>query len=120
MNQKGELKVLYKCVIEHIARLDQQAGLPLVSIEDANHFLDRFAHQKPDPRLLDELMIAFLQAENTTADRRSIMDYCMDIAAAATTTYPFALRERVMENEKALLKKLFKELNISPEAEPSL
>ena len=40
-NQKGELKILYKFVTEHISYLDQQAGLQFVTIEQANDSIRR-------------------------------------------------------------------------------
>ncbi len=113
MNQEGELKILYKFIIEHIANLDQVTESPVISIEDANNFLDRFAHRQPDPRLLDELMQLFLSKNQQ--NRQTIFDYCLDIAAACTTHYPFGPQERVIKNEKSLLEKLFRELSISPD-----
>lgn len=111
MNQEGELKILYKFVIEHIANLDQLSESSVISVADANSFLDRFAHQKPDPRLIDELMTLFHGKNNV--NRQTILNYCMDIAAACTTHYPFGLQERVVREEKKLLKKLFREFRIS-------
>ena len=39
------------------------------------------------------------------ADR--ILDYCLDIAAACVTRYPYGLRERIAEGERRLLEELF-------------
>lgn len=113
MNQASELKILYQFVIEHIAKLDQLSSTPVISVEDANSFLDRFAHQKPNPRLLDELMTLFF--DKNSLDKRTILQYCLDIAAACITQYPYQFQDRVMQNEKRILEKLFLELNISPD-----
>ena len=108
-NQPAELVLLYQFTIEHIAHLDRAAGIPLIMTEDANDFLERFAHQRPPQRLLvalNELVVgSYLSADPDRS--RNILKYCMDIAAACTTQYPYALRGRIVESEKALLHKLF-------------
>lgn len=110
VNQDGELKVLYHCVLEHIAALDQATESAVISVDEANSFLDRFAHEKPDPRLMQELMALFHCKPNI--DHQSVMNNCLDIAAACTTHYPFGLQERVMRDEKRLLKSLFQAFNL--------
>ena len=113
-NQQAELQILYKFVVEHISRLDQLAGIRVVTSEQANDFLDRFAHQQPDAQLLNELE-AFSTLHNKNQDpsrSASVLDYCLDIAAACTNKYPYDMHERIMHEEKVLLKTLFKELNV--------
>lgn len=108
-NQPAELALLYQFTIEHIAHLDRAAGIPLISTDDANDFLERFAHQRPPQRLLDALN-ELVVGSSLSADperSRSILKYCMDIAAACTTHYPYALRGRIIDSEKALLYKFF-------------
>ena len=111
-NQEGELRILYKFVIEHIAYLDQEAGLQVVTIDDANDFLDRFAHQQPSARLINELNTIVRHADYKSFNERknTIFEYCLDIAAACVTQYPYKLRDRILQEEKNLLKKLFREL----------
>ena len=108
-NQEPELALLYKFTTEHIANLDRTAGMPFISVDDANDFLDRFAHQKPPAALLNRLRTLAVEIvpKQKLDDQQSIMDYCMDIAAACTTRYPYALQERITEDEKALLNQLF-------------
>ncbi len=111
INQEAELKLLHQFVIEHISHLDQQlAGLSL-SVADANHFLQRFAYQKPDPELIDALMQLYLEKPRNYSTHKKIMEQCLDIAAACITRYPYDLRERVMANEKELITDLFNALN---------
>ncbi|WAK01202.1 hypothetical protein [Methylobacter sp. YRD-M1] len=113
-NQPGELRILYNFLIEHIAFLDRIAGIQVVSPKDADAFLDRFAHNRPSPRLLTELRSIVFKA--VPAHRHSsIFEYCLDIAAACTTRYPFGLRDRIIDEEKKLLTKIFAELNIKPD-----
>lgn len=114
-NQANELSLLYKFTIEHIAALDRSSGFPFASIEDANDFLDRFTQQRPSRQLLEKL--SELVARSAIADEsnrhQTVLNYCMDIAAACTVRYPFGPQERIIESEKALLNKLFSAFNVS-------
>lgn len=114
-NQPAELALLYKFTIEHMSRLDRDSGIPFATVDEANDFLDRFAHQRPSPLLLEKLRELALQPATSTdvSRRRNILEYCMDIAAACTTRYPFGFRERIMESEKELLRELFSAFNCS-------
>lgn len=117
-NQTSELALLYKFTIEHIAALDQHSGIPFATVEDANDFLDRFAHQKPPEQLLEKLhnLAVHKVSNNPPENRQTVMGYCMDIAAACTVQYPFGLQERIIESEKDLLNKLFNAFNSSPDS----
>jgi len=114
-NQPGELRILYQCLIEHIAHLDQSSGIHAISVNDANDFLDRFAHRKPSDHLLSQLRALSTHSSQSLpeARRSSIFEYCLDIAAACTTQYPYELRHRIIDEEKKLLQKLFIEFNIA-------
>ncbi|NOQ63227.1 MAG: hypothetical protein GQ582_01790 [Methyloprofundus sp.] len=115
-NQKGELKILYQFVLEHIAYIDQAAGTQILTVEDANDFLDRFAHNKPPQKLLTELHNIVTQDKGVAEQRKmDILEYCLDISAACVTKYPYGIRDRVQRDEKEFLLKLFAEFNISPE-----
>jgi hypothetical protein len=113
-NQPGELRLLYNFLIEHIAFLDRIAGIQVVTSEDADAFLDRFAHNRPSSRLLTELRSIVSKAVPTHR-HPTIFEYCLDIAAACTTQYPYGLRDRIIDEEKKLLTKIFAELNIKPD-----
>ena len=114
INQESELKILYKFVIEHISYLDNQAGLRFITIKQANDFLDRFAHKKPSDELLSELqkISAMSDGKKGVLRNQTIMEYCLDIAAACTQQYPYGMHERVVNEEKELLQTLFKELGV--------
>jgi hypothetical protein len=116
-NQPAELNILYQFAIEHIAYLDRQSGAQAIGIDAANDFLERFALRKPPAKLLEELRhLACVSAAGGDNPRgKTILEYCLDIAAACTTHYPFSPQERVMEDEKKLLEKLFREFNIDPD-----
>ncbi len=113
-NQEGELKILYRFVIDHIAYLDQATGLRTVTVREANDFLDRFAHSKPSSKLLKELRkLAISSANHSDRRKMTILEYCLDIAAACVTCYPYKLRDRFMILEKQFLMQLLIEFDIS-------
>ena len=115
-NQEGELKILYQFVLEHIAYIDQAAGAQILTVEDANDFLDRFAHNKPPQKLLTELHNIVTQEKGVVEHRKmDILEYCLDISAACVIKYPYGIRDRVQRDEKEFLLKLFAEFNISPQ-----
>ena len=121
-NQAGELKILYKYVVEHIAYLDRKAGIKTITTQDANDFLDRFAHSRPSPQLLNELQ-EITSLTDTSQDiprQKTILEYCLDIAAACTTGYPYKPQDRIMLEEKKLLTTLFKELHVSPDQKSNI
>lgn len=120
-NQPGELKILYQFVLEHISYIDQAAGTQVLTVKDANDFLDRFAHNKPPQKLLTELHHIVTQGQGVADHRKmSILEYCLDISAACVVHYPFGIRERVQSYEKSYLLKLFEEFNISPQLSADL
>lgn len=108
-NQPAELRLLHTYAIEYLARLNRHSeGIEVISIEAVNDFLERFAHQKPSPKLVRELRLLAIErlkqqsgpeAEN---ERERVLFACLDIAAACTDSrlYP------VIREEKQLLKEL--------------
>jgi len=114
-NQESELNILYQFVLEHIAFIDKAAGAQVLTVDDANDFLDRFAHQKPPQKLLTDLHNLFAQNIDIGEHHKmNILEYCLDISAACVIHYPYGMRERVQQNEKKFLLQLFNEFNISP------
>ena len=115
-NQASELNILYQFVLEHISYLDQAAGAQILTVEDANDFLDRFAHSKPPQKLLMELHNIITQEKGVAEHRKmDILEYCLDISAACVVHYPYGIRERIQCYEKEFLLKLFAEFNLSPQ-----
>ncbi|MGR9115810.1 MAG: hypothetical protein ACU85E_08585 [Gammaproteobacteria bacterium] len=114
-NQPAELALLYKFTVEHMAHLDRASGIQFASVEDANDFLDRFAHQRPPIQLLEKLRELIVHPKTTEDSNRyrTIMNYCLDIAAACATQYPFGMQQRIIASEKELLNKLFLAFNCS-------
>ncbi len=114
-NQEGELKILYQYVLEHISYTDQAAGAQVLTVEDANDFLDRFAHHKPPQKLLTELHDIVTKDDGVGERRKKdIIECCLDISAACVIHYPYGIRRRIQGDEKEFLLKLFAEFNICP------
>ncbi len=108
-------------MLEHISYQDQAAGTQVLTVEDANDFLDRFAHNKPPQRLLTELHKLITQESGVAEHRKmDILEYCLDISAACVINYPYGIRGRVQHDEKEFLLKLFAEFNISPQQSAEL
>jgi hypothetical protein len=121
-NQDPELNLLYRFTIEHIARLDRSAGIHAVSVADANDFLDRFAHRRPPPELLEQLRNFVFDWDEDRSDQDAVrhrhgtmLDYCMDIAAACVPHYPYGVHDRIIREEKRFLKELIQRLLLTPD-----
>ena len=115
-NQSHEINTLNRFAIEHIANLSKDAnGLEVVSIEDANTFIDYFLSHRPDAELLSELKSLALnrmKQQGDTEKMESLIDYCIDIAAVCVDRYPYHPSERVRKEEKALLKLIIREFSL--------
>jgi len=124
-NQQPELNLLYRFTLEHIARLDRGAGVHTVSVADANDFLDRFAHRRPPPELLERLRnFVFDRNQNRSNQdavrhrNETMLDYCMDIAAACVPRYPYGMHDRIVRDEKKFLKELIQQLPLTSDECP--
>ncbi len=119
--QDAEISLLYDYVIRHLAELNNEAGgEDIVTVDDANAFLDRFLATRPDPALLKslrELALTLSQQHSDpqrTANRgNNLLNFCLDIAAAAVAEYPYEKHDRVMESEKRLLTEIMFSLRLS-------
>jgi len=119
-NQQPELNLLYRFTLEHIARLDRGAGIHTVSVADANDFLNRFAHRRPPPELLKRLRNFVFDRDQDRSDQDAVrhrnetmLDYCLDIAAACVTCYPYGVHDRIIQEEKMFLKELIQRLPLT-------
>jgi hypothetical protein len=123
-SQKAEMDLVYRAVLDRMAGLSREAhGEAVVTVEEANAFLDRFLHTRPSPELLRRLRelagpLVFSDADPAANEQRkdTLLELCMDIAAASVHHYPFGARERFMQAEKDLLLDLMRTLNIPPDA----
>jgi hypothetical protein len=88
-------------VLEHIAYIDQAAGVQILTVKDANDFLDRFAHHKPPQKLLTELHNIVAKEAGVIEQRKmNILEYFLDISAACVEHYPYGIREIIRYDDK--------------------
>ena len=118
--QPAEVSILYDQVTHHLAELHTSAdGEEIVTVSEAEAFLDRFLNNPPDPQKMRELRQLSLRLLDAGSDRqgverrkRELFDSCLDIAAAAVINYPYGKRDRIIASEKALLRELFAGLRL--------
>lgn len=121
-NQPPELNLLYKFTAEHIAKLTEAAnGEEVITVAQANDFLDRFAHKQPSRETLTAIRQFVINHWHEQQDRQhkentkqSILNYCLDIAASCVAAYPYGYHQRVSELEKQFLNELMKAFQINP------
>lgn len=112
MNQRGETIIIDQSVRQHREKLKQMAdGLEVISENDYLQFNHLFLDQRPKPTLMGELRAICMELalEGPSHDPMEwdcLLDYCLDIAAACVTDYPYAFNERISHHEKDLLKAL--------------
>lgn len=117
-NQEAEINLLCRFTVEHLSRISREnpeAALP--TEESANNFIRRFCAERPDPAMLKELRqlcikkLAHDVPEPLSSNSKGeILNYCMDVAAACVEAYPYKFNERIVEQEKILLRTLFQSL----------
>lgn len=118
-NQDSEISLIKKFLLEHLAELETAAGNNNpVTIEEINDFLERFVMRRPDPQLLDRLRRLaesnIANAPDPARRARTVLEYCLDIAAAAVPHYPYGKHERFQEAEKQALWQLMNSLQLDP------
>lgn len=116
VGRRKEIDILQDFTVRHLADLSTQSdGVDVISVEEANDFIAVFTHQPPDPDLLDELKrlaLDWLSQRGDSDKNLRILDYCMDIAAACAQQYPYKFNERIVSQEKALLRELIVALDM--------
>lgn len=121
--QQAEVDLLLDFTRKWLTLLKEDAaGEVVVSVGATQRFLERFLRQRPSPALLSRLREMALDLIATNSDpaqalsrERTILDYCIDIAAATVTSYPYGPHDRVMDQEKNLLLELMYSMQIDPE-----
>lgn len=119
--QNAEISLLYEYTTQWLSILAADAdGDSVVSTEQANAFITRFTQARPEPKLLaslKELSHQFMQAapETMLSDGRDqqLIDFCLDISAAAVSKYPYERRSRITADEKVLIVGLIQRLAVS-------
>lgn len=108
-NQPAEMAILQHFTVKHLAYLNTLAGGEnVVDVSSANRFIERFTQAPPNSAMLSELGVIVKDhlSKTPTQTRTSILDACLDIAAACASSYPYPLGERINREEKASLKAL--------------
>lgn len=116
-NQSKEMEIVYDITRRHIEKMNSiEEGVTVVSVDAAEKFLDRFLRTRPSKELLKELRELTIEWWKSTGKiehhRDTVIDYCMDIAAACVASYPFEFDERINQSEKKLVKELVQALHI--------
>lgn len=115
-NQAHEVNILQQFTIKHLANLSEEAeGLEVVSVDEANKFIDHFLSTRPSSQLIADLKSLAVERMRERGDREKnklVIDYCMDIAAACVSQYPYQASERIREEEKALLRDIIVALQL--------
>ena len=115
-NQEQEIHLLQQFTTQHIANLSKDAeGIEVVSVDEANEFINHFMDERPDPELINNLKslaVERMKGKGRPEVIDSVIDYCMDIAAACVNHYPYQPSERVRAEEKSLLKGLISSLHL--------
>ncbi len=111
-NQEAELRILEAFARRHLEELNGLLGYQAVTEQDLERFMERFVRHRPPQSLLTELRTIAChrmrrRSSREMADKAErILEYCIDIAAACVTRYPYGLRERIMAEERRLLREL--------------
>ena len=114
-NQRKEKEIIHEITSRHVEKLNNLVeGVTVISRQDAWDFLNRFLDARPPEGLitaLRELSVDWMQERCKIQDQgETIMGYCLDIAAACASTEKFD--DRIVEQEKLLLKELVEALEI--------
>lgn len=114
-NQSKEIAIIHEITQKHVSKLNSLVdGITVISDQDMKKFLNRFLYVRPSEGLLTELReltVDWLKDKEQIHNKgESIMSYCLDIAAACASTEKFD--ERIVQQEKMLLKELAENLDI--------
>jgi hypothetical protein len=114
--QEKEVTILQDFTIRHLANLSKDAdGMEVVTVEEANEFIDYFLNQRPSKQLLSDLKslsVEQVRQTNNRDRRQVIIDYCMDIAGACVVEYPYLPSERIRTEEKELIREIVTQLSL--------
>ncbi|MDX1343573.1 MAG: hypothetical protein R3227_14495 [Reinekea sp.] len=113
-NQEAEIDILKRFAMNHLAVLSSRnEGVLPISVEATNDFMNRFIHAEPSQQMLDDLNALCAQRLKGHSDltfsrsrAEEILNFCIDIAAACAAHYPYEFDERIVEQEKKILKEL--------------
>ena len=116
--QQAEIDILKDYTLRLLVCLKEQSdGMAVVPKSRASDFISRLLMPTPDSerlKRLRQLCLKLIQVSNDTqwaiAQERTLLEYCIDIAAASVVGYPYSIRGRVIEPEKRLLAELVRDM----------
>ena len=114
--QSQEITILQQFTVKHLSRLSKEAeGMEVVSVDEANKFIDRFLLHRPEPQLiadLKDLAVRRMQKKGDKEKNQLVIEHCIDIAAACVFEYPYHPSERIRKEEKNLIKDIIVALQL--------
>lgn len=119
-NQDEEIAILNRFAMQHLARLSHlNDDVMPISVEATNEFLNRFIQNPPSDDLIEDLKTVCIRRLNEKPDSMTaqsqaddIVNFCIDIAAACAEQYPYEFDERIVKEEKRVLKTLIQDFRL--------
>ncbi|MCP5162122.1 MAG: hypothetical protein H6999_00230 [Hahellaceae bacterium] len=108
-NQWKEREIVRDFLHEKISAYRSDFGFEVIAEADLRQVLDFFLKQRPDADMLAELRECARERILKRGDDaywNALTDRCMDIAAACALRYPYRNDERIVTEEKQLLREL--------------
>jgi len=117
-NQAAEVGIMRTITQRHLDVLNQFAeGVTVISSADVDEFLNKLTTTRPSAELLKalrDITIDHLKNKGQLqAKNQTIFNYCVDMAAACVTQFPYKFDERIVESEKQLLLELIQALDLN-------
>jgi hypothetical protein len=105
--QSAEVELLENFATVHLKRINHAVGHEALTADSLDRFIKRFTEQRPDAQLLETIRALLPKVRLSSSDelgnqalRESLLAWCLDIAAASTTEYPYGMNERFCAAEK--------------------
>jgi hypothetical protein len=116
-NQKDEIEIIRRVIFDHVTALEKYTeGVTVISANTVNEFIGRFITTRPNSQILVDLRQAVVdqfKGRDVLGEKNdSIIDYCLDVAAACSSLDSQSRSKRVVPEEKQLIKLLIKELEL--------
>ena len=116
--QQAEIDILKDYTLRLLVSLKEQSdGMAVVPKARAADFINRLLCLAPDSeriKRLRHLCLRLIQldsnARSVAEQERTLLEYCLDIAAASVVGYPYSIRGRVVQPEKRLLAELIRDM----------
>ena len=116
--QQAEIDILKDYTLRLLVALKEQSdGMAVVPKARAADFINRMLCLPPNSERIKRLRHPCLRliqldsnARSVAEQERTLLEYCLDIAAASVVGYPYSIRGRVVQPEKRLLAELIRDM----------